>query len=109
MKMTFDEYQKLARRTQNNELDVYEKQRHALFGLAAETGEVLGKFQKAMQGHYLIIEDVSKEIGDVLWMLSELADTLTLDLGEIAAQNIDKLRKRYPEGFSAERSVNREA
>lgn len=106
--MTFDEYQSLARSTQNPELDVYEKQRHALYGLAAESGEVLGLFQKIMQGHYLVIEDVSKEIGDVLWMLAELADTLTLNLGEVAQQNIDKLKKRYPQGFSAERSINRE-
>ena len=106
--MTFSEYQTLARRTQNQSLDVYEKQRHALYGLAAECGEVLGKFQKALQGHYLIIEDVSKEIGDVLWMIAELADTLTLNLDEVAQQNIDKLRKRYPDGFSVDRSRNRE-
>ena len=48
------------------------------------------------------------ELGDVLWYVSELASGLGATLEEIAERNIEKLYKRYPDGFATERSVNRE-
>lgn len=105
--MTFDEYQALARRTQNRKLDRHEQLDHALRGLPAETGEVCGCFQKIYQGHSLDPEAVKKEMGDVLWMLAELADVMGFRLDTVARANIDKLIERYPDGFSAEHSVHR--
>ena len=49
-----------------------------------------------------------EELGDVLWYCAELACGLGVTLEEVAMKNIGKLRRRYPEGFSAERSINRE-
>ena len=49
-----------------------------------------------------------KEIGDCLWMLGELCDVYGFDMGAIAEMNIAKLKKRYPLGFTADRSINRE-
>ena len=49
--MTLNEYQELAARTINPELTVSQQVRHALFGIASETGELLGLYQKSMQGH----------------------------------------------------------
>lgn len=46
--------------------------------------------------------------GDVLWYVAEIASGLGVELGAIAQGNVEKLRKRYPEGFDAERSLNRE-
>jgi len=46
-------------------------------------------------------------LGDVLWYLAEAATAAGLDLGEIANQNVQKLIKRYPDGFSQENSINR--
>lgn len=82
--LTFLEYQSAARRTQNPALTRHAKRDHALLGLAAEIGEILGHFQKTFQSH-------------------------RLDPGAVAALNFGKLRKRYPDGFDAEKSVNREA
>ena len=107
--MTFNEYQELARRTQNAELDMDEKRLHALHGLASEVGEIHGLFQKVYQGHPLSLDDLEKEIGDLLWFVAELCDVYHWSMGNVAAENIEKLRKRYPEGFDAERSVHREA
>lgn len=106
--MTFAEYQVLARRTQNRDLCPEYMLEHATWGLAAEVGEVLSLHQKSRQGHQLEVWNVRKEIGDVLWMLAELCDCYGLSLEDIAAENIEKLIKRYPNGFSAERSINRE-
>jgi NTP pyrophosphatase (non-canonical NTP hydrolase) len=49
-----------------------------------------------------------EELGDVLWYCAELACGLGVTLDEVAMRNIDKLRRRYPEGFDAERSINRD-
>lgn len=105
---TFSEYQALARRTQNIHLDAHQRLDHALFGLAAETGEIHAIFQKLHQGHALLLADLIGEMGDLMWFLSELADVYGLKLEDIAQANIDKLRTRYPGGFDEEHSVHRE-
>ena len=106
--MNFSEYQALARRTQNVHLNPHQRLEHALFGLAAEAGEIHSIFQKLHQGHALIMWDLIEEMGDLLWFVSELADAHGLSLDEIARANIDKLRKRYPVGFDEDASVHRE-
>ena len=105
--MTLNEYQELARRTQNNDLLKEQKQMHALHGLASEVGEIHSIFQKLYQGHKFDTDKVKDEMSDVLWFLGELADSLDIKLDDIARHNIDKLRARYPEGFDVEHSVNR--
>ena len=60
-------------------------------------------------GHELDRDKVIKELGDVLWYIAAIASFLHVPLDEIAQRNIDKLAARYPEGFSNERSINREA
>ena len=105
--MTFKEYQQQARRTQNPDLTPRERLEHALWGLSSEVGEVCGLHQKTYQGHALDASALRKEVGDCLWFLAELCDVYDLDMGWIAEDNIAKLKRRYPQGFSAERSVNR--
>ena len=105
--MTFDEYQVLARRTQIDELTIDDKLNHALHGLVAEVGEIHSIYQKEYQGHPVDNEKVLDELGDLLWFVSETADALGFHLSSIANHNVSKLLDRYPDGFDAERSVNR--
>lgn len=49
--MTFNEYQCLARRTQNENLNQEQREDHALHGMAAELGEIHSIYQKELQGH----------------------------------------------------------
>lgn len=107
--MTFDEYQELASRTINKALTDTDKEAHALLGLASETGELLGLYQKSMQGHEFNDEHMLKECGDILWMLAELLTTKGYTLDDVARMNIDKLKARYPDGFDAEHSIHRGA
>lgn len=106
--MTFKDYQRQARRTQNPNLSPKEQLEHALWGLSAEVGEICGIHQKKHQGHLVNIPNLRKEVGDVLWFIAELCDVYKFDLGMIAEENIAKLKRRYPDGFSADKSVNRE-
>ena len=104
---TFDEYQRAARRTQNENLQLWQQREHALYGLASEVGEVLGIHQKIHQGHPMDEAALQNEIGDVMWFVAELCDVYGWHMSEIATLNIDKLRERYPVRFTVEYSLNR--
>lgn len=106
--MTFLDYQLEARRTQNPKLMQAQRKLHALHGIAAECGEIHALYQKIYQGHDLTTERIIDELGDLLWFIAELCDCCYLNLEQVATNNIDKLRARYPEGFDAERSLHRE-
>lgn len=107
-KMTGKEYQKLAMRTCSIPHDNKEgRLHHAVFGLTSEAGEVAGILQKVYQGHEFDKEHIKKELGDCLWMIAEACEALDLDMDDVMQTNIDKLKARYPEGFSADRSLHR--
>lgn len=103
--MTVNEYQSLARRTQNTKGE--ERLFHSVFGLASEAGEVAGILQKGYQGHPISAEHFIKELGDCLWMISEACDAIGVTMEEVMRANIKKLRERYPDGFDAEHSLHR--
>lgn len=106
--MNFDEYQSLARRTQNAGLSDSDKTFHAITGLASEVGEVMSLFQHSVQESSPLDKlKLKKEMGDIMWFMAELCDCYDWSLDNICALNIEKLRRRYPDGFDTERSVNR--
>ena len=106
--MKLDEYQKLALRTAGHRESKEHVLTYSALGLTGESGEVAEMIKKAVyHGHPLDREALCKELGDVLWYLSVMAEGLGISLEEIAVKNIEKLRERYPEGFSEERSLNR--
>lgn len=113
--MTANEYQVLAARTINKNLAPWEATQHALFGMASEVGELHGIFQKKLQHEGLPllfdedpdIEHAKKEVGDILWFVAEFCTVNDWDLEDIMQMNIDKLKARYPDGFSVEKSLHR--
>lgn len=108
--LSANEYQWLAMRTKPVYYGDNDQLINAALGLCGEAGEFADLLKKYLyQGHVLDDECLIKELGDVLWYISLAADEMGVTLSEVMAKNIDKLRKRYPEGFSAERSVNRDA
>ena len=106
--MTINEYQKLAMTTLNPTLSEKDVLINGVMGLCGESGEAIDIVKKWLaQGHELDKEKLAKELGDICWYLAETATALGLSLEDIMAANLEKLRRRYPEGFDAERSVNR--
>ena len=103
--MTVNEYQNLAMRTLNQELSKREVLINSVMGLCGESGEAIDIVKKWMaHGHELDKDHLTKELGDIAWYLAEAATALDMDLEDILQANIEKLRKRYPEGFSSEKS-----
>lgn len=106
--MKMNEYQQLAQRTANTTTQS-DKIHNGLLGLFGEGGELADQIKKTCyQGHELDADHMIEELGDVLWYCAELASGLGVSLEDAALINVEKLKKRYPEGFSAERSINRE-
>ena len=106
--MTINEYQKLAMTTLNPELSKKDVLINGVMGLCGESGEAIDIVKKHLhQGHELDREKLIRELGDIAWYLAETAAALDVSLEEVLERNIEKLRSRYPEGFSAERSQNR--
>lgn len=107
--LTVNEYQQLAGRTSGAGGDGERRLVIAALGLAGEAGEFANLVKKrTAHGHTDITPAVlGDELGDILWYLAEAATACGLNLEDIARENIAKLQQRYPQGFSQERSINR--
>ena len=107
--MTVNEYQRLAMTTLNPALDKKDVLINGVMGLCGESGEAIDIVKKWLaQGHELDKEKLAKELGDIAWYLAETATALDLSLEDVFEANIEKLKKRYPEGFDSQRSIHRE-
>ncbi len=106
--MTLDDYQQLAARTLGRDRTPEQQLTNAALGLTGEAGEVAEMIKKHLFHATPLDQDaLVKELGDCLWYIGAFATALGVSLDDIAQRNIDKLRKRYPEGFDTERSRNR--
>ena len=77
-------------------------------GLCGESGEVADLLKKHMfHGEDLDKEDLAKELGDVCWYIAMICTAAGLKFEDILRGNIEKLKRRYPDGFSEEASKNR--
>lgn len=103
--MDMNEYQRLSRRTMPDKIELA----NYTLGLTGESGEVADLIKKLLyHDHPITLEEIEKELGDVLHYVSGIASMLNLSLEQIARNNIKKLERRYPDGFSKEASINRE-
>ena len=106
--MDFEEYQKKSRKTA-----LYPRKEEELkkifgsvgnlvyptLGLLGESGEVAEKVKKLIRDKNGVIdeefrESIKKELGDVLWYLSQLSTELGISLEDVAKTNLDKLFSR---------------
>ena len=107
--MDLNTYQKLSQKTAAVHQDSDKTLIIAALGLGGESGEVLDHIKKYYgHGHKLDIDYLKKELGDILWYVAYMTEVLGLDLEDVAKCNIEKLAKRYPDGFSSEASKDRQ-
>ena len=109
--MNLDEYQRLALRTAASK-DKKNELFHLLLGLCGEAGEIAEKSKKIVRDKGSDFsqwdrEDVSKELGDVLWHVAVIADYFNIPLNEVGEKNIAKLADRLQRGVIGGSGDNR--
>ena len=98
--MNFDDYQAAAARTINDNTSIRDDLANFALGLAGEAGEVTEPIKKHLfHGKPLDTNKLAAELGDVIWYIAAICETLGLSLNAIAADNVAKLEARYPAGF----------
>lgn len=81
---------------------------HMALGIAGEAGEVVDVIKKTMMyGKDLDKEHVKEECGDMLWYMSNLLHEVGSSFEEVMQMNVDKLAKRYPNGFTEKDAIER--
>ncbi len=101
--MDFNEYQKLALRTNLSKEDKFKELMQQVLGLADEAGEVQSVFKKWIRDQdadfdKLDTDNIKKEMGDVLWYIAVIAHDLGIPLQDLAEANIAKLASRLERG-----------
>ena len=98
--INFSTYQELARRTRKNFDNVKDFQADVGLGLAGEAGEVADIIKKHLAGAKEADPvHLKEELGDVLWYIAEACDCFNFKMEDVAMFNIEKLKKRHPNGF----------
>lgn len=113
--LTLNAYQRAAARTGGSDLqpgNTLKGLSCAALGLTGEAGEVADIVKKVVHHRHPLDGatrlNLIKELGDVLWYVAHAASVLGVTLDQVAAVNVEKLSRRYPDGFSSERSLSRE-
>jgi len=118
--VTSDNYAQLAARTESVPKDIpsaspdFGKDKmlrllHCAMGMCTEAGEIQDQLKRAIfyPGAKLDLDNIIEEAGDMLWYVGVLCNLLDISLTQLLTANINKLHKRYPEGFSGFDALNR--
>lgn len=102
MSYTFKQYQKDSKKTAGYP-NIGHRVIYPTLGLTGEAGEVSDKIKKIFRDKDSIfskddIDSIEKELGDVLWYLTQIATDLDISLENVAKQNIEKLYSRFERG-----------
>lgn len=109
--MNLNEYQSLALRTARPK-DAKDELYHLLLGLCGEAGEIAEKAKKIIRDQdsdfsKLDKEDLTKELGDVLWHVAVVSDYFGIELETVGDVNIKKLASRLERGTISGSGDNR--
>jgi len=105
--MTPEQYQIEASRTESmiEGIEGYGKSRliHGILGLTSESGEIADTLKRWLYYSQPLDEDnLKEEIGDLLWYVALICNTLEIQMSDCMESNIRKLQKRFPEKFDKE-------
>ncbi len=98
--MNLKQYQKLVHRTAGNMMNDDDKQiMNWGLGIAGEAGDVAGCIKETVGHKNDQTAGTRENLGDTMWYIAEICNFYGWDLNEILEENIEKLKKRYPNGF----------
>jgi NTP pyrophosphatase (non-canonical NTP hydrolase) len=112
MAMDFDEYQKIALTTAINHPDDLMDKTIWAMGIAGEAGEVIEKWKKIVAYKDGIVtpedrDELAKELGDVVWYVAVMAQSLGLSFDDVMQRNVTKLADRKKRGVTKGKGDNR--
>jgi NTP pyrophosphatase (non-canonical NTP hydrolase) len=105
------DYMNAVMRTENSEIkqDIDSRITHGIMGIASEGGELLDTLKASMfYGKKLDEVNIKEELGDLMWFTAITLKAMGSSFEEIMDININKLKKRYPDGFSEHDALNRD-
>lgn len=107
MRDSMEIYQEAVARTMRRDA-YHDAMAHFALGVAGEAGELVDPikkhlFYKSLLNH----ESVAEELGDLLWYMTAIAETLGLSMLDIAMTNKAKLERRYQNGFTEAEAKSR--
>lgn len=106
--MNGKEYQAEILRTYAGSESMSDKLTLGALGIAGEAGEVVDHIKKVLySGHTLDADYLAEELGDVLWYIGLAGNAIDCTLDDLMQLNVEKLHRRYPNGFEVQRSINR--
>lgn len=92
--MDIVEYQELCKRDWKP--GCHDTNLYFVIGLAGETGEVCEEFKKAIRDSRPVnVDNLIKELGDVMWYLTNICTIFNLSIEQVMQANVDKLNERY--------------
>jgi NTP pyrophosphatase (non-canonical NTP hydrolase) len=107
-KMNLKEYQEICKKTAKTDFKTTEEEILTWgCGIAGEAGDIASCIKKTFAHKKDVKEGIKENIGDMLWYTAMICNFFNWNLQEVLQENIEKLKKRFPEGFNYE-SVNRE-
>lgn len=71
-------------------------------GIAGEAGDVASCIKKTFAHKNDVKKGIKENLGDMMWYAAMICNFFGWKLSDALQENIDKLKKRYPEGFSFE-------
>lgn len=81
---------------------------HMALGIGGESGELIDIIKNHfMYDKPLDVDHLKRESGDILWYMSNLLHEIGSSFEEVMQMNVDKLAKRYPNGFTKQDAVER--
>ncbi len=99
-KQNLKEYQELCKLSAKK----FETEEHEILtwglGIAGEAGDVASCIKKTVAHKNDQREGIKENIGDTLWYMAMICNFYNWDFQEILNENLEKLKKRYPQGFT---------
>lgn len=107
--MTLDEYTVFTKSLDSDNLQLCDLSiLHAVLGICGEAGELVDAVKRTLAYHQpLNMSNMKEEAGDLLYYLSRLITNCGWTFDEVIDANVEKLRKRYPNGFNCEDAIMR--
>jgi NTP pyrophosphatase (non-canonical NTP hydrolase) len=98
--MNLKEYQKLCKKTSKKFKTKNDELVNWGLGISGEAGDVAGCIKKTVFHDNDQRSGTRENLGDTMWYIAMICNCYGWNLEDILNENIEKLGKRYPKGFT---------